>query len=221
MDINIQDKIRKIEINSTDIRYAPIEGKLWFVITDICRIVGANLANIYTRISDSLDIRKIKIKKQFVRVTNYKGVEEILSYSRSDRVGEILDSLVKIIKQYNKEFKDKLIGKKFLFNKCYTCGLDGVWHDKPLDLVLVNNDCLFLICPNCYSQTKRIVFIEICQECDRNVPIGHKLCLKCQWKNKTKPTKERLKRDLIKHGIEGVEKKYGVDKTVVISWMNE
>lgn len=213
MDAKVQDLIRKIEIDGTNIRYAPIEGSLWFVITDICKVIGANLANIYNRVE--LDTKKIKIKKQSVRVTSFQGVESILSTSRSEIVKEILGTLTKIIRNY----KAKLIEKKYLFNQCYTCGLNGIWRNKPLDMILIDSNGTFLLCPNCYSQNDRIIFINTCQKCDRIVPIEHKFCLKCQ--NRTKPTKEKLKRDLTKHGMEGVEKKYGVNKIIIMSWMND
>jgi hypothetical protein len=218
MDANL---VRDIEIDADNarIRYVPIQNKLWFVITDICKIIGANLANIYSRLS--FPTQQIKIKKLYVRVTDISGVEEILSTSRSEKVDQILDILAKVIRKYNRQFKEKLIEKKYLFNKCYICGLAGLWQGKPLDMILPDNTDLFLLCPNCYSQTERLIFIETCRECDRNIPTGHKFCLKCQSFSRAKPNKEKLKKDLIKHGIPGVEKKYGIDKETIMSWMNE
>jgi len=213
--------VRNIEIDtdSVRIRYTPIQNKLWFVIADICKAIGANLANIYNRIS--LPIQNIKIKKSHVKVTNIEGVESILGTSRSKKVKPILEIITKEIKKYNQQFKTKLIEKKYLFNKCYTCGLNGVWQNKHLDMILTDSTDIFLLCPNCYSQTDRVIFIETCQECDRSVPIGHKFCQKCHTKSsEPQPNKEKLKKDLIKYGLSEVEKKYGIDKQTVILWMN-
>lgn len=56
--------------------------------------------------------------------------------------------------------------KKFLLkkygNKCFECGIDGIWNGKPISMELEhkdgnsdNNDLsnLSLLCPNCHSQT--------------------------------------------------------------------
>ncbi len=57
--------------------------------------------------------------------------------------------------------KRKLIKASLLSNKCYECGMEPVWHGKPLVLRLdhVNGDNrdnrienLRLLCPNCDSQ---------------------------------------------------------------------
>jgi hypothetical protein len=220
MDTKFQDLIREIEIdtckNVCHIRYVAIQNKLWFVVADICKAVGANLANIYNRMD--LPVEKIKLKKQHVKLTDIHGAEQILSTSRSEKVECILDSLVKITKNYNQQLKVKLIEKKFVFNKCYKCGLNGIWQDKPLDLILADTSDLFLLCPNCYWQTERVIFIETCQQCDRNVPVGHKFCLKC--KKNVYPDKEKLRKDLIKYGISGVEKKYAIDEETIIFLMN-
>lgn len=58
--------------------------------------------------------------------------------------------------------KKRLIKEGILKETCMTCGLFGLWNDKPLVLHLdhingVNNDHrlnnLQLLCPNCHSQT--------------------------------------------------------------------
>lgn len=218
MDTQFQDLVRQIEIDGANIRYLPIQNKLWFVVADICKFIGANLANIYNRIP--LETKKVKMKKQEVRVTNYEGIERILCTSRSEKVVSILNYISTMVKKYKQNFKAKLIEKKYLFNKCYICGLSGLWQDKPLNLILFDNNDLFLLCPNCYCQTDNVIFIETCQECERSVPIGNKFCLKCQYP-KSKPTKEKLKKDLIKHGMKGVEKKYGICKETIMMWMND
>ncbi len=64
---------------------------------------------------------------------------------------------------YNRgHLKRRLIDGGFLENRCATCGLEPMWQDRPLTLVLdhingVSNDNrrenLQLLCPNCNSQT--------------------------------------------------------------------
>ena len=78
--------------------------------------------------------------------------------------------------------KRRLIAEGVLRNTCATCGLDPVWEQKPLTLVLdhingVNDDYrlknLRLLCPNCNSQTDTF--------CGRNVKAKRpkRECLDC------------------------------------------
>lgn len=59
--------------------------------------------------------------------------------------------------------KRLLIKEDVIQNKCFCCGIDPIWNNKPLVFVLdhingVNNDNrlenLRLLCPNCNSQTE-------------------------------------------------------------------
>lgn len=59
--------------------------------------------------------------------------------------------------------KKRILCEKILENVCAECGQDGMWHGKPLNMVLdhingVSNDNrlenLRMLCPNCNAQTE-------------------------------------------------------------------
>lgn len=153
----------------------------------------------------------------------YKNpLPEILTYNPSTKIP-------------TNRLRKKLIDKGILFNQCYTCGLQGLWNGKPINLQLVhldNDSCnniienLIVQCPNCFSQLKskqERIFIDTCEKCLANVPQKKRVCRVCFnggfFKGKN-PGKITLKKELIKHGFKTVQKKYGISKAKLVDWLH-
>lgn len=76
--------------------------------------------------------------------------------------------------------------------ECFMCGLK-TWLGK--SLTLHKNG----LCPNCFS-------IHINSDNNKTSPLS--------------PGKHLLKKDLVKLGMEGTQKKYGVNQDTIIDWIN-
>lgn len=88
--------------------------------------------------------------------------------------------------------KSRLISEGILNNKCYNCGMDPFWDNKPLVLVLdhingINDDYrkenLRLLCPNCNNQTdtfagRNLKNKNFCS-CGTKIPNSKVNCKKC------------------------------------------
>lgn len=75
-----------------------------------------------------------------------------------------IESILVEYSTYNRvHLKSRLISSGILQNKCSQCGLDTLWHGRPISLELhhINGryrdnrvENLTLLCPNCHSQQK-------------------------------------------------------------------
>lgn len=117
------------------------------------RNIGSNYKTLQRRfIEDSIDWQKFKDNK------TTKGKRRV-SYSKSQVENLLIQNSSYTSRQ---TLKRKIIEYGLLENKCNICGLDPVWNNKKLVMVLdhingIANDHrienLRFLCPNCNSQT--------------------------------------------------------------------
>jgi predicted amidophosphoribosyltransferase len=110
------------------------------------------------------------------------------------------DFLVPNSDYYIGHLKQRIINEGVLLNKCAKCGIEPIWCNEPLMLVLdhIDGDSrnhsrnnLRLLCPNCNSQTPtfagRNLSSKLCPQCGRRMSaIYHKeaaLCKTCERRN--------------------------------------
>lgn len=192
----------------------------------------------YGKRNKNITIIKSRVFKENIDISHFLGRNKYKNKSCifNSHPKHTLESLLTLNLKHripNQRLKKKLLEKNYLVNQCYTCGINGVWNGKPLTLNLVhlnhNNydnriNNLILQCPNCNSQTDKIIFVNTCIKCDCNTPKDQRICVKCRdnIKNKIKlPKKEILQKELIKYDFPFVQQKYGVSKNDIISWVNE
>lgn len=192
----------------------------------------ADLSRLYYGNERNSKTIKERIKKDCIDISHFTSRSKFKGQKRPENSHPRyeLDQLLKqnAHKIHGSRLKDKLITNNILFNQCYVCGINE-WQGKEISLQLihVNRDSfdnridnLILLCPNCFSQTKGGE-TETLQQCSCGIHLPpniteHK-CLKKQIKL---PSKEKLQKELITFNFSGVQKKYGVDKDAIISWIN-
>ena len=195
----------------------------------------ADLARIHYGKATNIRTLKTRIKKDnidishFIGQTKFKGLKRPENSHPHYKLQDLL-SWNETHKINNSRMKEKLIDTNTLFNQCYICGLFE-WQGKPLTLQLVHLnrdsydnrlDNLVLLCPNCFSQVKQgeVVLLNTC-DCGIQIPKTVDVCKRCDGEKVMKrPTKERLQKELMTVGFDGVVKKYKVDKDVIIEWIN-
>ena len=134
--------------------------------------------------------------------------------------------------------KKRLLKNGSLENKCKICGLEPIWQNKKLVMVLdhingIRNDHrlenLRLLCSNCNSQTstfsgKNNRKPHYCKNCKkRKKSKKSRLCAKClaedNRKVKNRPTKEQLLREIEESNYCAIGRKYGVTDNAVRKWV--
>lgn len=134
--------------------------------------------------------------------------------------------------------KKRIILENIIPYKCKKCGLDPIWNNEKLVLVLdhengINNDNrienLRFLCPNCNSQTEtftgrnRKYTKNNCSICGCVISKKSKFCRKC-FANKrvktNKPTKEELYILIWKMPITEIAKIYHVSDKAVAKWIS-
>ena len=131
--------------------------------------------------------------------------------------------------------KRRLIKEKLLKAKCYVCGSEPFWNNKPLTLSLdhlngIRNDNrienLRLLCPNCHSQTstfagRKLKKKHLCPNCGGKMHRISKLCSFCKslkYRRCTHPTKDVLEELIKNKSIESIGREYGVCGASVKKW---
>lgn len=112
---------------------------------------GGNYLTLKRRITEEgIDISHIRLGKNSNKERKFghkRSIEAYLIYAPQASKGHI---------------KKRLIEEHILENKCAICGIDPIWQDKRLVLILdhingdhkdFTKDNLRLLCPNCNSQT--------------------------------------------------------------------
>lgn len=133
--------------------------------------------------------------------------------------------------------KRRLIDEGILKNICAVCGQKPEWNSKPLVLVLdhkngVANDNrienLWLLCPNCNSQTETFGSRNRkktynCKSCGKKIGKQSELCISCNSANhrkiKNRPTIEELQEKVSSLGFSGTGRLFGVSGNAVKKWM--
>ena len=193
-------------------------GSSWSIITTFFYGKPTNPRTVKERvIEEGIDISHLKNKKL---TRSRKNLTDILKNDPNNKL-------------INQRLKKKLLVSKTVIDMCYTCGIENVWHGNSLTLHLVHVDGnstnnsinnIVIQCPNCFSQTKKGVSIDInfCEKCFINLPLDID-CFNCKNIEETElrlPSKEILKSELISMDFSGVQKKYGVTKSEIINWVN-
>jgi Zn finger protein HypA/HybF involved in hydrogenase expression len=168
------------------------------------------------------------------------------SHFRRERESNQLMSLGEVMVEgstYNRgHLKSRLIKMGILKNKCSICGLEGMWQNKPIMMVLdhvngTHNDHrlenLRMVCPNCNSQLetfsgrnniKKEKEKNYCVRCgcEMKRKTEKQQCRGCTARNQKRkverPTKEQLTEDVAVMTMMAVGRKYGVSDTSIRSW---
>lgn len=135
--------------------------------------------------------------------------------------------------------KRRLLQEKLLENKCTVCGLNAMWNDKPLSLILDHKngipddhrmENLQLVCPNCNSQLNTFGSKNFknkrerknCVDCGKKISFISIRCRKCNLKTKIGknrkivwPTFKELTEEISKSNRLQVSKRLGVSETAV------
>lgn len=215
------------KIPSEQFRQVIEESTTWSEVSQYFYGKETNLRTIKTRVKqENIDT------SHFLGRSKYKGKKCKHNSHPKYKIEELLQKNPNH-KIPNQRLKTKLLEKCMLVEQCYTCGLRSSWNKKPLTLQLVHLDGdsynnqlqnIILQCPNCFSQLKtgsNIIFLESCVKCGGNAPAGAKNCAKCKSSRSPRcPSKETLQRELVAIDFEGVQRKYGVTKNTIISWIN-
>lgn len=134
--------------------------------------------------------------------------------------------------------KRRIILDKLLEYKCIICGLDPVWNNKPLTLILDHKngirddhrmENLRFICPNCDIQNDTFGSKNImkkhynCESCGIHITKHSKsgLCRRCndqQRKVFNRPSKEDLENMVDLEPITRIAKRYGITDKAVHKW---
>jgi len=141
--------------------------------------------------------------------------------------------------------KRRLLKKGILENKCEICGLDEIWNDQKLVMVLdhtngVSNDNrrenLRMLCPNCNSQQKTFAGRNnkkikkekyYCPDCGKEKYKYSKRCFLCskkinsfnRRKVKDRPSEEQLLKEVEETSYCAVGRKYGVSDSAIRKWL--
>lgn len=137
--------------------------------------------------------------------------------------------------------KARLLKLGILQNKCEICGLDGMWHGKPISMRLDHKngvpndnrlDNLRMVCPNCDSQldtfsglNKKRVMRNNCTGCGKLLRLRSSVrCRKCEHKNRatsdrlckiTWPSLEELTQEVKESSHVAVGRRLGVSDVAV------
>lgn len=147
---------------------------------------------------------------------------------------------------YNRtNLKQRIIKENLLEYKCAICGIENIWNNKPLVLILdhingVSNDHrlenLRFLCPNCNSQTdtfagknntnmKKEYIINrekcCCKDCGKEITRYSKsgFCNECYYKSKSRiPLKEELQKLILNNTYSAIGKMFNVSVNAVKKW---
>ena len=137
--------------------------------------------------------------------------------------------------------KKRLLKEGLIENKCEICGLDEIWNNIKLVMVLDHKngirddhrrENLRMLCPNCNSQQKTFagkcnkISKPKCKKCETLVSKKSKtgLCPKCynifyNRKVKNRPSKEQLLKEIEETNYCAVGRKYGVNGNSIRKWL--
>lgn len=192
----------------------------------------------------------------FVKLGYSKNVTSKVSKNIRDRIKYLhIDTqhFVKQNKTDNEIFvKNSLVSQHMLRNHyikgdyskyiCSICGLEPIWNDKPLTLILDHLDgdssnCelqnLRWVCPNCNQQLDTTGYkkirvkskpkVYLCHYCGCQVSKGSVSCRKCKSikrRSENYPTKQELQEKLqeFQYNFTQIGKFYGVSDNAVRKW---
>lgn len=174
-------------------------------IRDIVEYLG------YSRNSGSMAIKvKERINNLGLDMATLVGRN---TYTSGRHIYSLDEILIKNSSYANiSSLKKRILDAGLLTYKCYCCGNEGIWNNKPLTLELHHKDGdninhelsnLEFLCPNCHSQTKNygsknskyidkvdsVKFVKIhskrenyCADCGIVISQRAKLCNSCNFK---------------------------------------
>jgi len=160
----------------------------------------------------------------------------------------LVEIMIKNSTYSRNHLKERLLKEGILENKCIICGLEPIWQNKKLVMVLdhINGvpddhrkENLRLLCPNCNSQIdtfagKRNKKKYNCTICGNKTTRNRKYCNDCfsvidfEYKHaprlscrkvKNRPPKEQLLQEIKKLGYCGTGRKYGVSDNAIRKWV--
>lgn len=220
-----REELEKIVVNSKS-------------FSDIIRHIGLQIGSCNFRmLKTRLDIDKIDYSHIPTGINSNKNRE---FPTRATPLEEIM---IEHSTYQTKHLKNRLLKEKILKNECSICGLNSLWENKKLVMILdhINGirddhriDNLRLLCPNCNSQ--QITFCgknkkkryKYCIECgeEKSTKDGQ-YCLKCssikngynRRKIKNRPSIEQLQKEISESNYCAVGKKYGVTDRAIRKWL--